>query len=317
MQHFSNLLVGVDLSRGDRICSADLTAATLNAVERGIWLGQMARAEVTFFAALDVSPQAEHLLATDFEHASRDVRDAAEEVLAELVDRARAAGVVAHSAFTLGKPWREIIRRAIGGGHDLVIVGTRDSSAASRLVLGSTAAKLLRKCPCPVWVTKAAPESEIANILVASDLSDVSEQALKIAVGAAQLMQARVRVLHVLEWELDGRFWLTRVPEEGLAAHRQALRTAAERKLHEQLARTDYRTLTHGVQVELIDGLADEVILRAIAEHEIDLLVMGTSRRGTLPELLIGHTAERLLPQLTCSVLAVKPADFVCPVSVD
>jgi len=33
--------------------------------------------------------------------------------------------------------------------------------------------------------------------------------------------------------------------------------------------------------------------------------------------MLIGNTAERLLTQISCSLLAVKPADFVCPVKAD
>jgi hypothetical protein len=30
---------------------------------------------------------------------------------------------------------------------------------------------------------------------------------------------------------------------------------------------------------------------------------------------MIGNTAERLLPEVRCSVLAVKPPDFICPIA--
>jgi universal stress protein E len=42
--------------------------------------------------------------------------------------------------------------------------------------------------------------------------------------------------------------------------------------------------------------------------------VMGTISRGGIPGVLVGNTAERLLPRLDCSLLTVKPEDFVCPV---
>jgi nucleotide-binding universal stress UspA family protein len=44
---------------------------------------------------------------------------------------------------------------------------------------------------------------------------------------------------------------------------------------------------------------------------------MGTVARGGIAGLLIGNTAERMLRKLPCSVLAVKPEGFVCPVSLD
>jgi len=317
MQQFRNVLVGVDLSHADRICTTELSAPAQYAVERAIWLGRLVKAQVTFFAALDVSPQTEDLLAEDFEHVSRDIRDAAEEVLAELVSRAKQDGVAAQSAFTFGKPWREIIRRVISNQHDLVVVSTRDLGAASRLLFGSTAMKLLRKCPCPVWVTKPAPEPDVANILVPSDLTDVAAHALDVAVSAGQLMNARLHVLHAAEFEFEHRVWLTGVPQERLESYRKETRSQSERELQEQLAATDYRTLTHGVQIQVVDGPADQVILQTIEEQHIDLLVMGTAARTGFPGLLIGNTAERLLPELSCSILAVKPADFVCPVSVD
>jgi len=47
-----------------------------------------------------------------------------------------------------------------------------------------------------------------------------------------------------------------------------------------------------------------------------DVVVMGTVARGGLAELLIGNTAERVLQKLSCSVVAVKPDNFECPVTI-
>jgi nucleotide-binding universal stress UspA family protein len=44
---------------------------------------------------------------------------------------------------------------------------------------------------------------------------------------------------------------------------------------------------------------------------------MGTVARIGIPGLLIGNTAETILDQLDCSVLAVKPPGFVSPVALD
>ena len=46
-----------------------------------------------------------------------------------------------------------------------------------------------------------------------------------------------------------------------------------------------------------------------------DLLVMGTIARTGIAGFIVGNTAERLLPRIPCSVLAIKPEGFVSPVT--
>ena len=46
----------------------------------------------------------------------------------------------------------------------------------------------------------------------------------------------------------------------------------------------------------------------------IDLLVMDIIARSGISGALIGNTVERLLPHVFCSVLALKPDDFQCPI---
>ena len=58
----------------------------------------------------------------------------------------------------------------------------------------------------------------------------------------------------------------------------------------------------------------ETALQQLVAAEGVDVLVMGTVARGGLDGLLIGNTAERMLRTLTCSILAVKPDDFVSPV---
>ena len=55
-------------------------------------------------------------------------------------------------------------------------------------------------------------------------------------------------------------------------------------------------------------------VLEAVEHLDPDLVVLGSVSRGGIAGLLIGNTAERLLGRLDCSILTVKPDDFVCPV---
>jgi nucleotide-binding universal stress UspA family protein len=52
-------------------------------------------------------------------------------------------------------------------------------------------------------------------------------------------------------------------------------------------------------------------------EKDVELIVMGTLGRTGIAGLLIGNTAETILAQVECPVLAVKPEGFVTPVTLE
>ena len=51
-----------------------------------------------------------------------------------------------------------------------------------------------------------------------------------------------------------------------------------------------------------------------VHEQSVDLVVMGTVARSGVSGIIMGNTAEQILDQLGCSVLALKPEGFVCPI---
>lgn len=48
---------------------------------------------------------------------------------------------------------------------------------------------------------------------------------------------------------------------------------------------------------------------------DVDLIVMGTIARTGVVGALMGNTAEQVLDRATCSVLTIKPNDFISPVT--
>jgi universal stress protein E len=209
-----------------------------------------------------------------------------------------------------GKSWVELIRQILKQQHDLVITGTRQRGAAVSVLFGSTGMKLLRKCPCPVWITKPREDRRMTSILVANDLSPVSELALNLGVSMADLHQAQLHVLHVLELGLGRREWDS-------YNIRERARAEASKKLEAQLARVDAGRLQKPPKIEIVVDAAHTAIIHQIEQCGIDLLVMGTVARGGVAGVFTGNTAERLLPRIRCSVLAVKPHDFVCPIAAE
>jgi universal stress protein E len=314
MQHFRNILVGIELANADDPAEFELTAPNEEALRRAIWLAAHTQGRLTIFSAVDISESARAILAEEPEHVEGDYERVAFEMLERYVERAKAQGVDAVQKVGFGTPWLEICRQAVGDNHDLVVIGTRNLGQIGRILFGSTGVKLLRNCPCPVWITRPDPNWDDLNILVPSDLTEVSLDALRIAVNGGQLVDTRLHLLHAVEGMVAPPPWFGKAQRKIVNDFLAQERAEATRRLHEQLSFTDYRTLPKGVQVHVVDGPPDEAILKAIDDFQIDLVVMGTAGGSGLSGFVVGTTAERLVSHMKCSVIAVKPSGFQCPV---
>ena len=70
-------------------------------------------------------------------------------------------------------------------------------------------------------------------------------------------------------------------------------------------------------QTHLLKGSARKEIPVLAKEIDVDLIVMGTVGRTGIPGFIMGNTAETILHQIDCSVLAIKPPAFITPVTLE
>jgi nucleotide-binding universal stress UspA family protein len=87
------------------------------------------------------------------------------------------------------------------------------------------------------------------------------------------------------------------------------------RRLSELLRPYALEDLKH--QVYLLKGAPGRLIPELATEKDVELIVMGTVSRTGVAGLFIGNTAEKILREVDCSVLAVKPDGFITPVRLD
>jgi hypothetical protein len=102
-----------------------------------------------------------------------------------------------------------------------------------------------------------------------------------------------------------------RIPESKLEDMRTTAKSRAQGHLDDLLRRDALQDLRH--QIHLVQGEPRLLIPKLAAKERIDLIVMGTFCRTGIPGFLIGNTAEHILQNVDCSVLAVKPEGFVTP----
>jgi universal stress protein E len=305
MKAMRRILVGLDLgSRG-----VSVTPGSLVAAEQALWLAPQLGAQVTLLhsTATDESwDEAEH----DYLIVPEGVTAAGRDALEAVAERFRAKNIPVELALSEEKAWLAIVRCVLRERIDLVIVGKRSSDGAKEHRIGSVAMKLLRKCPCAVWVIKQDGSARPRRILAATDLSDAGRRAVEYAAYVADRCGAELHLVHAIQLPFSTQF----EGAEGEQEFERRESRAAIEKLRQQLAAVSFQgepAFHVGVTAptRAILGCADRI--------DPDLVVMGTVSRGGLAGVIVGNTAERVLGRLDCSLLTVKPSDFICPVTLD
>jgi nucleotide-binding universal stress UspA family protein len=218
----------------------------------------------------------------------------------------------------VGVSFVEIIRAVLQGGYNLVLNGTRGHSTLGRWFVGSTAERLIRKCPCPVWIVHPRHEWPLRSILAPVDLSDTSAHSLRLACALAERCGCPVTALYVFNFPNEevvtlppgaGEFGVLPAPPPRRVVRKQAAHELNEFiKLH----------VPEGTPVkqQLGVGYPWRIIIQAAKKLDAGVIVMGSVGRRGIPGFLIGNTAEKVLRHCDRSLLTLKPDDFVSPVTV-
>ena len=234
-----------------------------------------------------------------------------------------------------GIPFIEIIREVLQRGYDLVIK-TPDSYSWKHHFFGSDDLHLLRKCPCPVWLIKPEARKSYRRILAAVDVDDgYSEEELnsrqklnrQVFEMASSLALSDFAELHIgYAWDAIGesamRGTLMQTPEHKIKTYVSEVKRHEEKNMAAFLNEMDNSQFQESVdylkpEIHLVKGVARREIPKLAKKVEADLVIMGTVGRTGIPGFIMGNTAEEILNGIECSVLAIKPAGFVSPVTLE
>ncbi len=192
---------------------------------------------------------------------------------------------------------------------DLLMVGDTGMDAMERFLVGSTSQKLVRKSRWPVMVAKNDKPWPPRNILCPVDFSSASRRALGWAGELAGLYGAHVHVLHVHEVVPTAYMEVYGIHPE--PTHEQILvqQTHIMEKMEAFCDISDMKGVAWTPHIE--SGRISHCIEDVVKKTDADLMCMGSVGRTGLGNMLIGNTAERVMRGLPCSLLTVKPDDFV------
>lgn len=301
------------------LVAVDFSPHAAAAVRQAVWLARQTGAQLTLAHTLPdlrrVVHSASHQAKVDLFYGDggvfqREVRQASDAKMREMIAKLNAADLNVKVETLLGTPYAELTHAVQQEGHDLVLAGTRGLAAWEQFFVGSTAQRLIRKCPASVWIVKAEHAGPPKAVLAATDFSDVSRRAVLQGLWVAQQASAEFHLLHVIDAADVPEDIISRIPEG--SSLRREINEAARQRLDDFVE--SLNADPEHIQRHLSFGTPWQEVGRLAQHLKIDLIALGTVGRSGINGVLLGNTAEKVLGACDCSILTVKPADFVSPI---
>lgn len=193
---------------------------------------------------------------------------------------------------------------------DLIVMGTHGRRGFRRLLLGSVTEEVVRLAECPVLAVRArkacepATEPRIDRILVPVDFSSHARLAIEYAREIANIFEARIDLLHVIELPSYPDFY---VPVTTSALNVADLREQAGRRLERLVAEGFEAASVRSVGTHVVAGRTTPEILAFAEENESDLVIIPSHGLSGLERVLLGSVAEGVVRRAPCSVLTARP----------
>ena len=267
------------------LCPVDFFKASASAFDYAIKLAVQYDAKVhVIHVVAPLMPEA-YVAPLSTTYLPSDLEKEAKHSLQKFRSRAAKARVDVTTEVRLGDVTSGILRAAEIQKADLVVLGTHGRRGFERLVVLGPGKKARTTPP------------NIRRILLTTDFSDGTADAVAYALSIAQECQARVTLLHVLH----------DLAADVAGKYREPLLRGIESQLQKLIPESALDWCD--VETRIEEGLPFRVIAQLVQSGTFDLLVMNIHGKSMLDRALIGSTAERTLRVAAglCPVLLIPP----------
>jgi nucleotide-binding universal stress UspA family protein len=294
------------------LCPTDFSEASAQAIDLAITLARWYKARVAALHVIEADAVAPDVVASSTGPLDEAELNTVRSATAAHFAAAASVGVGVDVYVEVGSAAARILDRSATLPADVIVMGTHGKSGFQHLVLGSVTERVLRRAVCLVLTVppRAHMTSRVPfqRLLCAIDFSESSMAALQLAVSLATESDARLTMLHVLEWP-----WHeppSPEPEDLPAEQRAAL--AEYRRYREKMALMRLEALANGTSLSpapttrVSHGKPYLQILDAASNEGSDLIVMGVHGRNPFDMMMFGSTANQVVRQASCPVLTLR-----------
>ena len=290
MHPLKNILVATDLSSPAR-----------QAAERAARIAGATGAQLRLVHALNagMAAQLQQLLGMGSALESTLIEQTQQELQTLALELAAERQVPVGQALLHGNVADQVNREAEAMQADLVVLGARGKDFLRRLMLGSTAERLLRKSTRPMLVVKQRAHEPYRRVLVAVDFSPWSTPLVELTRRVAP--QAHLVLLSAYGIPFEGKLRFASVSDAVIKTYREQARQSAERQLHALasdagLAPSDWTPCLPHADASL-------AIVEQEQEKACDLIVLGKHGQNMAEELLLGSVTSHVLSESVGDVL--------------
>lgn len=185
---------------------------------------------------------------------------------------------------------------------DLVLADTPADRGPIPPLADSSVGALVRELNRPVYIVGqvAAPEA-VRRILVPTDLSDPSRDALKHAVGLASIYGGSVELLHVI----DTSPYVALTPTDRLSLRGTSLPEHRARRRLQAFVETGRET---GISVHAHIKFGDpaDQVAHFVDQEAIDLVVLSSHGTRARPKSPLGRVADRILRRVAAPTFLLR-----------
>jgi nucleotide-binding universal stress UspA family protein len=299
------------LPPGHILACTDFSEASEAAARRAAILARERGSRLSLLAVLPASPLRDAAdLVADRYFPKDDPRFDPKRIEQQLDERVRAQaerlekeeGARCDPMVRVGRPAAEIAAAAREHEADLIVVGQHGSHALKTAIIGTTAQKLLRLAPCAVLVVKRPPPYQYATVLLPTDLSAESADAMR--QSEALVPAATFHVAHAFELPYGGLMNYASVGDAALSHYSKEEEKRLEpelRQFAEQVGFASQRVTLH-----LEHGYPSRQIDEWLARLKPDLIALAAHGKGEIQRLFLGSVSLHVVLSAPCDVLLVR-----------
>ncbi|MEF2550123.1 universal stress protein [Aurantimonas sp. A2-1-M11] len=233
-------------------------------------------------------------------------RDAASALLRELRTTVQTVDAVdCETRVVLADPFAGIARAAEEEAPDILVIGRHRRKALLDVFVGTTAERTIRSVQCPVLMVNAPPVGSYHHIMLTTDLSEGSGNALQRYPRLRLSDGAQTTLLYVFDAPALRLAFNHSLAKDEREFHRSEEKKNASRLLSDFLENIKLGGVSPLVRYEA--SPAPYEILETTRAERADLIVLSTYGRTGIGKLLLGSVTEQVLRNAPVDVLAIPP----------
>lgn len=250
------------------------------------------------------------------------IEGAGEEYVGQVRELALSKGITVKSTKVLtGSPVDKILIEAKELDASLIIMAASGRTHAKATPIGVVANRVLRSCDTNILLVRNTENAEhYKKIMILTDGSKDAEYAAQFGMSIAKRYNAEVYACTIVDTrqKIIQRH-VTTLEDVGhgkilgeTMGYSEAIINRLRQRLLDDAAKLaeNVRKIADekGIKAEIIvkDGKPATEILKIARDQQIDLLVLGSTGKGSISKMMVGSISEKVASTAKCSVLVVR-----------